>query len=106
MKDIEELIKEIVKQSKDKDAHYYYGCEYSNDYEKPLYKVYIGFSKQGVEPVMVSGDSKANIKRTLKDYLNNNDVKEVTLRYYKSEISTHEKAIRFLNSKIKEHQDS
>lgn len=104
MKDIEDLIKKIIKKSKDKDATYLYGVEYSNNYD-PAYRCVIRFTKEGVTPVVIGTTSKRELKKTLKSVLDGGEVKDIIIRYHEAQIQNISSGIRFHRKAIEDYEN-
>lgn len=94
MKDVEELLRKIIKQANDEDASYICGVEYSNDTD-PDYKALVRFTKEGVSPVMVAAKTKRQLKKELNNYLNGDTTKDVNIRFHEAQIELEQKSIRF-----------
>lgn len=103
MKDVEDLIKKIIKKSKDKDATYLYGVEYANNYD-PAYRCVIRFTKEGVTPVVIGTTSKRELKKTLKSVLDGEEVKDVIIRYHEAQIQNISSGIRFHRKAIEDYE--
>lgn len=101
MKDIEELLKAIIKKVKDKDASYIYGVEYSST-TKPGFKALVRFSKRDVQPVMFAASTKRSLKKSISNYLSGDQIKHVTLMYHEAQIELEEGAIRYHENRIEE----
>lgn len=104
MNDVEDLCKKILKASKDKEGKYFYGVEYSSDLPKPEWKAYVGFSKEGVKPVIITAPTKASLKKQLNDYLANPS-KDILVRYFEGQVEIHEQATRFFKQQIEEYEN-
>lgn len=104
MKDVEKLLKEIIKRSKDKDAIYIYGVEYSSTSD-PGFKALVRFTKEGVAPAVFAANSKQNLKKMIKKYLDGGNPKDVNILYHRGQISIEESAIRFHELLIEEYEN-
>lgn len=94
-REIEKLLQKIIKKAKDGDAYYHYGVEYSSDKDKPDFKAYIGWSKEGVQPLMFGENTRAKLVKELEHYLANESRIHATVRYHESLIKANESAIAF-----------
>lgn len=103
MKDVENLIKKIIKKSKDKEANYLYGVEYANDSD-PAFRCVIRFSKEGVTPVVIGTTSKRELKKTLQSILDGAEVKDVVVMYHEAQINNIGSAIRFHRKAIEDYE--
>lgn len=101
MKDVEELLKKIVKKSKDKNAIYLYGVEYSSN-TAPGFKAMVRFSKDNVPSFAVAAKTKRQLKKEIQAYIDGDDVKNVNIRYHLAQIDLEEQAIRFHKNAIKD----
>lgn len=106
MKEVEKLCKQIVKQSKDKDAKYFYGVEWSMDRSKPIYKAYIVFSKGKIPPMGIMTNSEADLIKGVKEYIKSNKGKDYIIKYHEAEIAEAEKTVFWHKEKIKEYEDT
>lgn len=106
MKDIEQLLIEIAALAKDKGAKYYYGVEYSNDQKLPAFKAYIGFTKEGVQPLYFTEPTKARLKKRLQKVVKDGPSVDVYIKYHEAIIEQHEQGIRFERAKIKEYENT
>ncbi len=103
MKDIEELIKKIIKKAKDKDATYLYGVEYSNNTD-PAFRCAIRFTKEGVTPVVIGTTSKRDLKKTLLSCLEGESARDINIRYHEAQIEVGEQGIRFHKNMIEDYK--
>lgn len=101
MKDIRELLQQIIDQSKDEEATFLYGFEDSSDSD-PSWKAVVSFSRKDVSPVIVAAKTKRRLKLELKRYLDGEDVKDIIIRYHQAQIELEQKAIRFHEGLIRD----
>lgn len=102
MKDIQELLEQVKKKAKDKDAGYMYGVEYSS-HTKPGFKAVVRFSKN-IQPVVFAASSRAQLKRAIQQYLDGAETKDVNIRYFEEQIDLEKKAIRFFEDQIADYK--
>lgn len=102
MKDIEVLLKEIIRQAKDKDAQYLYGVEYSSETD-PGYKALVRFTKSA--PVIFAASSKRGLKKSIKEFINGAEKKDVNIRYHLEQIELEKKSIRFHENLIHDYEN-
>jgi hypothetical protein len=96
MEDIQSKCEEVIKQSKDKEAYYHFGVEFSSDQHYPSYKAYIGFSKEGVGALHFTENSRQKLIQEIDSYLQNpRRIKEVNVRYHESMAEAMDKAKEF-----------
>lgn len=103
MKEIEKILKKIKKQMKDKDAHYLYGVEYSDD-SKPRYQAVIRFSK-AIAPLVAAGKSEKEVKESLESFLKGEEAKDVNIRYHEGFIDNLKSAVIFHEKMIDEYKE-
>lgn len=94
MKQIKKLLNEIIKKSKDKDAVFTYGYEFSSD-SGYNYRAMIRFSKSAVEPLLAGADTLKGLEKALKGYLNGDSIKNIAIMYCEAQIEVEKKAIKF-----------
>lgn len=104
MKDVEDLLKQVLKKAKDKDGKYLWGIEYSSD-AKPGFKALVRFSKDGVQPIMFAGNTKRQLKKQLQDYLDGKEIKPVTVLFHEAQIELERSAIRFHERRIEDYEN-
>lgn len=103
-REIEKLLQKIIKKAKDGDAYYHYGVEYSSDQDKPAFKAYVGWSKEGVQPVQFSETSRAKLVKELEYYLATADKVDVRIKYHLGLAEANDKAAEFHREWLKNYQ--
>lgn len=100
---IEKLIKQIIKKSKDKEARYFYGVEYSSD-SGPNFKAVIQFSRTGVPPLLCGARTEVGLRKELQRYIDGDDVKDIAIQYCLAQIHAEEQAIKFHQDLIRDYE--
>jgi hypothetical protein len=103
MKEVERMLKEIIKVSKDKQAQYWYGVEFCG-HNKPDYRARILYSKR-LESVLFGADSLPKLKEKIKRYIDNGNVKDSVIAYCEAQIELSKNDIRFNLNLIKEYEE-
>lgn len=101
MKEIEELLKQIIKTSKDKQAQYWYGVEFCG-HNKPDYRARILFSKR-MESALFASTSLPKLKEKVKLFIDNGNVKDSVVSYAEEQIKTLKSEILFHENLIKDY---
>jgi len=101
MNDVKKLCEKIIKQSGDNDAYYHYGVEYSSDQKHPIYKAYIGWSREGVQPLSFSEPGKKLLVDQMEIYLASPKGKHVSIMYHRSMAAAMARAMQFHMDTIK-----
>lgn len=101
MKEVEELLKEIIRLSKDKQAQYWYGVEFSG-HTKPDYRARILFSKR-VESALFAATSLPKLKEKIRLFIDNGNVKDSVITYAATQIKALKDEIRFHENLVKEY---
>lgn len=92
MKQIEKLLKQIVKISKDKQAQYWWGVEFSN-HTVPDYKARLLYSKR-LESVIFAADSPEKLCKKLEQFIETGNVKDAVIAYFEAQIELEKEAIK------------
>lgn len=100
MEEIEGLLKEIIRLSKDPQAQYWYGVEFSG-HNKPDYRARILFSKR-IESALFAATSLPKLKEKVKLFIKNGNVKDSVVKYAEVQIKSLLNEIRFHENLIKE----
>lgn len=95
MKEISELLARVAELEKDGDSYWHWGVEYSSDQNKPTFKAYVGWSKEGVTPVQFASQSRAKLIKEINQHLINHDGKNVNVRYHEAMADALENAVNF-----------
>lgn len=103
MKEIEQLLKKIKKISKDKQAQYWWGVEFS-DHAKPDYKARLLYSKR-LESVIFAADSPEKLCQKLQQFIDSGNVKDAVVAYLEAQIQLEKSAIRTHENLIKEYNE-
>lgn len=85
-KDIEKACKRIVRVSRDGQAYYHYGVEYSSDEKKPTYKAYIGWSKEGVEPLSFSAQTVTKLLEEMDEFTKDTPHSYIAVKWHQANI--------------------
>lgn len=101
MKEVEELLKEIIRISKDKQAQYWYGVEFSG-HNKPDYRARILFSKR-IESALFAATSLPKLKEKIKLFIDNGNVKDSVVSYAETQIKALKDEIHFHENLIKDY---
>lgn len=104
MKEVERLLKQIIKKSGDKEAKYFYGVEHSQD-AGPDYRARIVPSKAGVEPLLAGANTEEGLVGQLKAYLNGTDIKDIVIQYCEGQIELANKSIKFHEGLIRDYEN-
>lgn len=104
MQKVEQLVKKIIKKSKDKEARYFYGYEYSSD-SGPNYKAVVQFSRTGVPPLLCGARTEVGLRKELQRYVDGEDVKDIAIQYCLAQIHAEEQAIKFHENLIKDYEN-
>lgn len=103
MKDVEDLLNQIIEQSGDTDAQWLWGMECSSETE-PGWKATVKFTKAGVGPVVMAARTKRGLKKELQRYLDGEEVKDINIRYCQAQIELEQQAIRFYENLINDYE--
>lgn len=101
MKEIEKLLKQIIKTSKDKQAQYWYGVEFCG-HNKPDYRARILFSKR-MESALFAATSLPSLKKKIELFIENGNVKDSVVQYAEEQIKQLGEEIRFHQNLIKDY---
>lgn len=101
MKEVEKLLKEIIRLSKDKQAQYWYGVEFCG-HGKPDYRARILFSKR-IESCLFASTSLPKLKEKIELYIENGNVKDSVVSYAEVQIEALKDGIRFHENLIKDY---
>lgn len=101
MKEVEKLLKKIIKKSKDKQAQYWYGVEYCG-HNEPDYRARILYSKR-LESVLFSSTSLPKLKEKIELYIKNGNAKDSVIAYCEAQIELAKNDIRFNLNLIEEY---
>lgn len=103
MEKVEKLLKKIVRLSKDKEAMYWWGVEFS-DHTKPDYKARVLYSKR-LESVIFAADSVDKLCEKIKVFIKNGNVKDAVVAYFEAQIELEKSAIKTHERLIQEYKD-
>lgn len=103
MKEVEKLVKKIVKKLGDKDARYFYGVEYSHD-SPPDYRIRIIPTKIGTQPVIIGAATENALVDQLNQFIETADHDTLAVQYCEHEIRQAEESIIFHKNVIKEYE--
>lgn len=101
MKEIEQLLKQIIKTSKDKQAQYWYGVEFCG-HNKPDYRARILFSKR-MESALFAATTLPKLKEKIKIFIDSGNVKSSVVQYAEEQIKQLYDEIKFHENLIKDY---
>jgi len=103
MKEIEKLLRNIIKKMGDKQAKYFYGVEYSQDTGAD-WRARIIPSKTGVPPFLAGAATEEKLIKELNKYLREGDIKNIAVAYCEAQIRLGEESIKFHQGLISDYE--